>query len=156
MTEHAEASAWRAAPADADMVARLLHDFNTEYDAASPGVQVLSERLAHLLAGDTTLAYLVGEPATGVALLTLHTNVWLSGRVALLDELYVQAPRRGHGLGTALIRRILDDAPALGIESIEIHVDAPDVDAQRFYERHGFRGLMPDTGERAYYYVQDL
>ena len=38
----------------------------------------------------------------------------------------------------------------------EINVDAGDVDAQRFYERHGFSGTDPDTGERAFYYSLEL
>ena len=156
MAEPTASQVHRATPEGADEVARLLHDFNTEFDAPSPGVPVLADRLSRLLQGPGTLAYLVGEPADGVALLTLRTNVWFSGQVALLDELYVRPARRGHGLGTAMIQRVLADAPTMRIDSIEIHVDAPDVDAQRFYERHGFHGIQPDTRDRAYYYYLDL
>ena len=41
-------------------------------------------------------------------------------------------------------------------DPIEINVDAGDVDAQRFYERQGFSGVDPDTGERAFYYSLEL
>jgi hypothetical protein len=44
----------------------------------------------------------------------------------------------------------------MGVSAIEINVDAEDVDAQRFYERHGFSGTDPDTGERAFYYSLEL
>ena len=152
----ADPEARRAQRSDATVAARLLHDFNTEFDAASPGVEVLSARLRTLLATPGTVAYLVGEPAAGIALVTLRTNVWFDGAVALLDELYVQPDRRGQGLGSALIAALMGDAEALGIATIEILVDAPDVDAQRFYERHGFHGVDPDTGERAYYYSLEL
>lgn len=151
-----EVAVRRALPADSDVVAGLLHDFNLEYDAPTPGVGVLASRLDVLLGGAETLAYLAGDPAVGVALVTLRPNVWFDGRVALLDELYVRPPLRGRGIGSELIQRLLADAPGLGIDSIEINVDAPDVDDQRFYERHGFRGTEPDTGERAYYYSLDL
>lgn len=155
--EHSSSSARRATPdADAAVVAGLLHDFNTEFDTPSPGVGVLEERLRSLLAGETTLALLVGEPAVGVALVTLHTNVWYPGPVALLDELYVAPDRRGQGLGSAMIRLLFDVCRDLGVSAIEIGVDAPDVDAQRFYERHGFSGVDPDTGERAFYYSLEL
>ena len=40
----------RATPDDAADVARLLHDFNTEYDEESPGVAVLTERVRPRLA----------------------------------------------------------------------------------------------------------
>lgn len=138
------------------MVASLLHDFNTEFETPSPGPAVLTRRLQALLAGPGTLAYLAGEPAAGVALVTLRSNVWYDGPVALLDELYVVPDRRGHGLGAAMIHLLIADAEAQGISAIEINVDAGDVDAQRFYERHGFSGADPDTGERAFYYSLEL
>ncbi len=146
----------RAGPDDADTVARLLHDFNTEFDIPSPGTAVLTRRLRSLLAGRSTIAYLAGEPAVGVALVTLRSNVWYDGPVALLDELYVAPDRRARGLGSAMIRLLLTDAEANGISAIEINVDEADVDAQRFYERHGFSGVDSDTGERAYYYSLEL
>ena len=55
-----------------------------------------------------------------------------------------------------MIRRLLADAHENGVAAIEINVDAGDVDAQRFYERHGFSGADPDTGERAFYYSREL
>ena len=48
------------------------------------------------------------------------------------------------------------DATPSGLAPIEINVDESDVDAQRFYERHGFLGVDADTGERAYFYSQEL
>ena len=95
----AEDAARRAGPHDAETVARLLHDFNTEFDTPSPGIAALTVRLQSLLAGPSTIAYLAGEPAVGVAVITLRTNVWYDGPVALLDELY--ATRRSQGLGAA-------------------------------------------------------
>jgi hypothetical protein len=43
-----------------------------------------------------------------------------------------------------------------GVELIEINVDEGDVDAQRFYERHGFSAAQADSTERAFYYSQEL
>ena len=45
---------------------------------------------------------------------------------------------------------------ARGVELIEINVDEGDVDAQRFYQRHGFSATEPATGERAFYYAREL
>ncbi|WP_423190865.1 GNAT family N-acetyltransferase [Agromyces ramosus] len=152
----ADRDARRAGPDDAETVARLLHDFNTEFDTPSPGTAILTGRLQSLLAGPSTIAYLAGEPAAGVALVTLRSNVWYDGPVALLDELYVAPDRRGRGLGSAMIHRLIAEAEENGISAIEINVDAGDVDAQRFYERHGFSGADPDTGERAFYFSLEL
>lgn len=151
-----EVTPYRAEAADAEVAAQLLHDFNTEFDAPSPGVDVLAERLRHLLTEPSTIAYLIGMPARGLAVVTMRSNVWYEGPVALLDELYVRPDHRGEGLGTAIIRRLIADADAAGVSAIEINVDAGDVDAQRFYERHGFSGAGPDTGERAFYYSLEL
>src|SRR5690606_28135776 len=64
-------------------VARLLHDFNTEFDTPSPGVAVLTARLAKLLPEGRTTALLAGDPAVAVALLTSRPNVWYDGPVLL-------------------------------------------------------------------------
>lgn len=145
-----------ALPDDADELARLLHDFNTEFDTPSPGAAALGPRLRDLLIGPSTVALVAGSPAVGLALVTLRPNVWYDGAVALLDELYVVPDRRGEGIGTTLIELLFTVAADRGVELIEINVDEADVDAQRFYERHGFSGLEPDTGERAFYYSLEL
>jgi GNAT superfamily N-acetyltransferase len=152
-------SGWTARQAttgDASVLARLLHDFNTEFDTPSPGVELLTERLSTLLASGTTWAAVVGEPAIGCALVTLRTNVWFTGPVALLDEMYVEPSRRDHGAGSALIAELLRWAKATGVGLIEINVDAADTDTMRFYRRHGFSDVDPDTKEPAFYFSLEL
>ena len=141
---------------DSDVIARLLHDFNTEFGSPTPGPGPLARRLRELLAGDDTFAILVGEPAIAVGLVTLRPNVWYQGRVALLDELYVEPTRRGQGSGSALIGLMLETCQQRGVELVEIQVDEGDVDAQRFYRRHGFAWTEPDTDERAFYFHMEL
>jgi GNAT superfamily N-acetyltransferase len=146
-----------AAVADADEVARLLHDFNVEFDTPTPGPEVLAGRLRRLLADpEQTVALVAGEPAVAVALVTLRPNVWYEGHVALLDELYVVPERRGQGIGSAVIGLLLSLARERGVALVEINVDEDDVDAQRFYERHGFSATADGSDERAFYYEQEL
>lgn len=140
---------------DAEEVARLLHDFNTEYDTPSPGVDVLVARLRVLLAGDETIAILAGTPAVAVALVTFRPNVWYAGPVALLDELYVVPRVRGQGIGSAIVTELISISSARGVDLIEINVDEGDVDAQRFYQRHGFSATEPGSTERAFYYSRE-
>ena len=153
---NAAPAARRATIDDASAVARLLHDFNSEFDTPSPGEDVLTSRLRRLLAADDTLAMLAGEPPHAVALVTLRPNVWYDGPVALLDELYVAPSLRGRGIGTEVVDLLLDTLRARDVELIEINVDADDVGARRFYERHGFTGVEPTTGDHALYYVKQL
>ena len=145
-----------ATPDDAEEVARLLHDFNREFDTASPGVEVLASRLRRLLARDETIAILAGSPAVGVALVTFRLNVWYAGRVALLDELYVVPRLRSQGIGGAIVGHLLSLAREGDVDLVEINVDEGDVDAHRFYERHGFSATEPGSTERAFYYFQEL
>lgn len=141
---------------DADVVGRLLDDFNREFDTPTPGPGVLADRLRVLLATERTIAILAGAPAIAVALVTLRPNVWYSGPVALLDELYVAPPLRGCGIGTTIVQELLEIAHRRRVALIEINVDEGDVDAQRFYARHGFTATEPGSDERAFYYSRQL
>lgn len=143
----------RAADADVETVAALLHAFNVEFDTPTPGPAVLADRLRVHLADGAMAALLIGRPAVGVALLSFRSNVWYDGPVALLDELYVRPERRDAGLGTALLNAACELARSRDAGALEINVDSDDVDARRFYERHGFRNTDPGrTDEMLFYY----
>ena len=145
-----------ATSTDAADVGRLLHQFNTEFDTPTPGPTVLADRFVELLAAGSTLAVLAGSPPVGIALVTLRPNIWFAGPVALLDELYVEPDARGRGVGTAIIASLVDAAAQRRVGLLEINVDEGDVDAQRFYRRHGFTEVDPDSGERALYFFREL
>lgn len=142
--------------ADADVVAELLDRFNREYDTPSPGPAVLAARLTELLAGGRVTAVLVGEPAIGIALLTFRPNVWFDGPVALLDELYVVPEERRRGIGTALLKAAEKLCRQRRSRLLEINVDGEDIDARRFYERHGYINHEPGQTQPQLYYHRDL
>ena len=123
---------------DTEAAAALLHDFNVEFAAPTPGPDTIAARLAHLLGEDRTFAVVAGAPLVGIALVTLRTNVWYDGLVGLLDELYVVPDRRNQGIGTAVLKAAEAEVVNRGGEVLEIGVDGEDDDAQRFYERHGY------------------
>jgi ribosomal protein S18 acetylase RimI-like enzyme len=140
---------------DAGALAQLLHDFNTEFNTPTPPVDVLTARLRDLLAGDSTFAALAGT-SVGMGLVTLRPNVWYDGPVALLDELYVVPERRSEAIGSTLVGLLVSECRSRHVRLIEINVDESDVDAQRFYRRHGFSDVDLDSGERAHYFAQEL
>ena len=146
----------RATPADAAVVARLLHDFNIEFSTPTPDARELQARLTLLLAGDDVVVLLIGEPANGVAVLSFRPNVWYDGPVAILDELYVRPELRGHRLGSALLDAALDLVRDRGGSLLEINVDGEDTDARRFYEAHGFSNTEPDQTDPMLYYYREL
>jgi len=146
----------QATAADAATVAHLLDDFNREFDTPTPGVDVLRPRLERLLAPGDVVALLVGEPPTGVAVLTFGPNVWFDGPVALLDELYVRPDLRGRRLGSALLDAACDLVRERGGELLEVNVDGDDTDARRFYEARGFLNTDPGQTDPMLYYFREL
>ena len=149
-------SARRATTADAAVVAQLLHDFNTEFSTPTPDAGELQSRLTQLLAGDDVVVLLIGEPASGVAMLSFRPNVWYRGPVAILDELYVRPELRGHRLGSALLDAALELVRDRGGALLEINVDGEDTDARRFYEAHGFTNTEPNQTDPMLYYYREL
>jgi GNAT superfamily N-acetyltransferase len=146
----------QATAADAAVVAELLDAFNREFDTPSPGTEVLTARLRQLIAANHLVALLTGEPAIGVAVLSLRPNVWYEGPVALLDELYVRPDMRGQRFGHAMLEAACRLARERGAQTLEINVDGEDTDARRFYEAHGFTNTEPGATEPMFYYYRDL
>jgi GNAT superfamily N-acetyltransferase len=142
-------------PAEIGEAARLLDAFNREFNDATPGTEVLQDRLVRLLSDGHVVALLVGESPMGVALVTLRPNVWYDGPVGLLDERYVEPDRRNKGLGTLLLKSAERLVIERGGQLLEISVDSSDTDARRFYERHGYT-CGSSSDELALYYSREL
>lgn len=74
------------------------------------------------------------------------------------DELYARPHRRGSGVGTALVAALVAWVEEVGVGELHINVDESDVDARRFYERHGFTNLevMGDGTSRMFLYQREF
>ena len=147
----------RATPADAREVARLLHDFNTEFSDPSPGVEVLTERTARLMATGDMTVLLGGERPDGLAVLRFRPSFWTGALDAYLEELYVVPERRGRGIGRALLERGLETARDAGAARIELGTSEDDTAALALYESCGFtnRERLPD-GPTMLFYEREL
>jgi ribosomal protein S18 acetylase RimI-like enzyme len=146
-----------AGGADAPEVARLLHDFNTEFSEPTPGVAFLTERTRRLLADREITVLLGGERPDGLALLRFRPSVWTPTLDAYLEELYVAPDRRGRGIGRALLQAAIDAARERGAAHIDLNTSEDDTAARALYERTGFtdRERGPD-GPIMFYYERDL
>ena len=145
----------RATPDDAAVLARLLWDFNTEFETETDDADVLAERFTRILALPEIVAVLAEDEgeAVGFALVSLRPAIWFDGPVSQLEELYVVPRLRSGGIGTqvlALCRRLVLD---LGSPEMHINVDEVDVDTRRFYERHGFVNIEDGVDYRMLCYV---
>ncbi len=147
----------RAEVADAPEVARLLHDFNTEFGDPTPGVAALTGRAARLLAEGEITVLLGGEGPDGIAVIRLRPALWSEGLDAHLEELYVAPDLRGQGIGRALLEGAMDAAREAGAVRIDLGTSVDDTAAIGLYESSGFtnREGEPD-GPRMLFYERDL
>jgi ribosomal protein S18 acetylase RimI-like enzyme len=139
---------------DAGVVARLLHDFNTEFGEFSPGVEALTERAGPLIAAGEITVVLGGEGPDGLAQLRLRPSVWSESPDAYLEELYVAPPLRGRGIGRALLERTLELARERGAGRIDLGTSESDTAAIALYESAGFTNL--EQGARMLFYEREL
>jgi GNAT superfamily N-acetyltransferase len=146
-----------AEPSDAPDVARLLHDFNTEFADPSPGVEVLTKRLGPLIADGEMAALLGGEGPDGVAVLRFRPSYWTGARDAYLEELYVAPDKRGQGIGRALLEAAMQVARDSGAARMELGTSEDDTAAMALYESCGFTNLerLPE-GPKMLFYERDL
>ena len=143
-----------ASRADAGTVARLLHDFNTEFGEYSPGVEPLTERAGELLAAGELTVLLAGEDADGFAQLRFRPSVWSNTLDAYLEELYVVPALRGRGIGRALLEAAMNVAAERGAGRIDLGTSENDTAALALYESCGFTNL--EQGARMLFYERDL
>jgi ribosomal protein S18 acetylase RimI-like enzyme len=127
-----------ATPDDAPEVARLLHDFNSEYSEPTPGVERLTEIVAGLIGRGEATVLLAGEAPDGLAVLRFRIAVWTGGPEAHLQELYVVPALRGQGIGRALLGAAMDAARAAGATGIDLNTSTDDRAAIGLYESCGF------------------
>jgi ribosomal protein S18 acetylase RimI-like enzyme len=147
----------RAGADDAPSVARLLHDFNTEYDDPTPPVEVLSPRVRELIAAGEIVVLLAGEGPDGIAQLRFRPSVWTEALDAYLEELYVVPALRGQGLGRALLEAAMETAVAAGATHLDLCTGETDAEARGLYESTGFTNHEGgEDGPRMLYYERDL
>jgi len=144
----------RAEAADAAAVARLLHDFNTEFGDPTPGVAALTERAGEMIAAEEMIVMLAGEGPEGLAQLRLRPSVWSGALDAYLEEVYVAPAHRGRGIGRALLESVLEVARARGATRIDLGTSETDTAAIGLYESCGFSNL--EHGAKMLFYERDL
>jgi ribosomal protein S18 acetylase RimI-like enzyme len=147
----------RATPGDAPQVARLLHDFQIEFDEATPDVETLGERYGELIRNREMTVLLVGDGPDGFAQLRYRPWVYSSGLHSYLEELYVVPSRRGTGLGRRLLEAAMETARGEGATHMELGTSETDVAARGLYESAGFtnREGTPD-GPVMFFYEREL
>jgi ribosomal protein S18 acetylase RimI-like enzyme len=123
---------------DAGAIARLLDDFNREFDEPTPGVEALTATVRRLLEEEEINALIAGDDPVGIALLRFRSALWSEGLEAYLQELYVVPTLRGRGIGRALLERAIELARKRGADGIDLNTGETDTAARSLYESMGF------------------
>jgi ribosomal protein S18 acetylase RimI-like enzyme len=157
MTPRPDVRIRRADVEDAPEVARLLHDFNTEFASPTPGIAALTQRARELLASNDMTVLLGGERPDGIAVIRFRPSLRSRALDAYLEELYVAPSRRGQGIGRALLQETMEAARVAGATRIELGTSETDTAAIALYESSGFtnREGAPD-GPTMFFYERDL
>lgn len=74
--------------------------------------------------------------AVGFAHLILHLCTWDIRPSCYLEDLFVVAPKRGRGIGRALLDRVVSFASDASIGRLSWHTAADNVQARRLYDRY--------------------
>lgn len=140
---------------DAPLIAQLLHDFNTEYEEETPGVEELTRNATRMLSeGEMTV--LLALDGAGLALLRFRPSVWTEQAEAYLQELYVVPARRGEGIGEALLEAALETSRKADAAWIELNTGETDVAARTLYKKFGFTNEEGPQGAAMLYYEREL
>lgn len=81
---------------------------------------------------------LVGGYPAGYMILTFGFSLEFYGRDATLDEIYLEAPFRGRGIGRKALAYLEGQARALGARALHLEVMRDNEPAQRLYAGMGF------------------
>jgi ribosomal protein S18 acetylase RimI-like enzyme len=119
-----------------DAYAHLIPQLS-EY--AQPPDRVLLEEMA---ASQATILLAARDPHSGnqiVGLLALVVFRVPTGKHAWIEDVVVDAPARGKGIGEALVRAALDRARQMGAKSVDLTSRPAREAANRLYLRLGFQ-----------------
>jgi len=127
--------------ADLDAMARLLASLFKQESDFSPSAAKQRRALELILAQPSVGQLFVitrGETVLGMVSLLFTISTAEGGKVAWLEDLVVRPDQRGRGLGTRLLRAVVDWARRKGLARITLLTDADNAGARRLYVRHGF------------------
>ncbi len=129
---------------DLPQILRLLMDDRaTPSDELPPDAPCYAEALREMQASDHSRTYvaLQGDRIVGTFMLSFLRHLMRRGAlVAQIEAVRVDAPLRGSGLGTEMMRWAIDEARRRGCCRMQLTSNLSRKDAHRFYERLGFRG----------------
>ena len=142
VTEPDAKDGFRVVAAGRDEAGRLVAAVRRFHDESGHEVGPEQAAAIHALCADASLgrAWLLtdGRRDVGYALAYWRHSIDHGGRVAVLDDLWVEPGLRGRGSGTHLLRAALAHMEGSGARAVVVEADPGDPAAMSFYSRLGF------------------
>lgn len=154
--DKAEIQIREAGVEDAAEIARLLHDFNMEFEEETPPVVELTRHAERMLREGEMTVLLAGDGPDGLALLRFRPSVWTEKQEAYLQELYVVPGLRSRGIGQALMEAIIATCRARDAAWIELNTGETDTAARGLYRKFGFTNEEGPEGASMLYYEREI
>jgi ribosomal protein S18 acetylase RimI-like enzyme len=142
-TEHAEGDGFRVVAAASREAGRLVAAVRRFHGESGREIDPAQAMAVHALCSDPSLgrAWLLADGRgrdVGYALAYWRHSIDHGGRVAVLDDLWIEPDLRGRGLGRRLMEAVLADMAASGARAAVVEADPADAQAMAFYARLGF------------------
>jgi ribosomal protein S18 acetylase RimI-like enzyme len=132
-----------ATTADCFKCAQLLAEQLSEH-GLDASVKRLEQVLKEVIGNERHGFLLVArgkEQMVGIVYVATILSAEHCGVVAWLEELYVTPDCRGQGIGTALLKAVLERAQKQDIVAVDLEIDSAHNRAASLYRRFGFRPL---------------
>ena len=129
-----------AAPEDMPRLLALMTEFYGESSTPLDAVRA-ADAFTALLADDRLgHVWLIqaGRNDVGYVVITFSYSMEFGGRNAFLDDLFVQAPFRGAGLGTAVVNEVRAFCVEQGVRALQLETGPDNTTAHALYRRAGF------------------
>ena len=138
-----------AAPADAEVVARLLCAFRDHEGRHWPPDETMRAGVQRLIGRDDGEYLLGGDPPMGVVQLRYRYGVWWDAEDCHVEDVFVREEARGTGLGRALVAAAIDRARERGCRRLELDTAEENAPALALYRSLGFRSGGDEPGRLA-------
>jgi GNAT superfamily N-acetyltransferase len=131
-----------AGPADLDELLAMLARFNASQGYAFDAAVARHALGALLLRPELGRAYRIvrNGSSVGYAALCFGWSLEWGGRDAFVDELFVEEAARGHGVGRAALRALVEEARRLGVRALHLEVETGNETGRALYQSECFAG----------------
>jgi ribosomal protein S18 acetylase RimI-like enzyme len=130
-----------AGPADIAELLPLVENYHA-FERIETAAETREAALAQLLDapgfGRIWLIRKQGRPIGYIAV-CFGFSIELGGREAFIDEFYIIEGERGGGIGGRMVREVIDSLKSQSFVAIHLEIDTTNQDAQRLYQRMGFK-----------------